>query len=138
MDNIVTFFKLLFFLKTTLITATPVNIGNEWISIVPNEALEAITGGAALHIDVTKHIEPLEFDAANKAFPKGSVHAKLILRNGNELLLTNTGNSFGKDTAMLIVACESLIPADTEFIEVRIKSSVPIESAMIYWKNGKH
>jgi hypothetical protein len=138
MDNLVTFFKLLFLLKTTLLTTSPITIGDEWISIIPSQPLEAITGGAAIYIDVTKYVKPMDFDAVSRTFPDGSVAGKLVQRNGSEVPLKSAGGSHSSDSVLLIVAGEASVPTGVEFVEVKLKSSVTIESANVYWKNGKH
>jgi hypothetical protein len=138
MEDIVTLFKLLFFLKTTLLTPSPINIGDEWVSITPNEPIVAITGGAAIYIDVTHHLAQIETKIASDVFHDGSIKAKLIQKDGSELLLQNSGTSLGKDTIWLIITREASISTDVEYVEVQLKSSIPIEAAKVYWKNGKH
>ncbi len=96
MSDIITLFKLIFFLKTILLTPSPINISNEWVSIKPSEPLEAITGGAAIHIDITQFVKPFQFDEVSKKFPNGGIEGKLIQQNGKEILLISKGSSVAR------------------------------------------
>ncbi len=138
MSDIITLLKLIFFLKTILLTPSPIDISNEWISIKPNEPLEAITGGAAIHVDITQFVKPFQFDEVSRKFPEGSIEGKLIQQNGKEVLLISKGSSHGKNSIRLIVSGVNSVPTDTKFVEVKLKSKVNIESTLIYWKNGIH
>ncbi len=138
MDNFITFLKLLFFLQTTLITPSPITIGDEWVTIKPSEPLVAITGGAAIHIDISQYIKPFDFDGVSERFPDGIVEGKLIQKDGKEFELLSNGGSHSNDSVWLIVAGKNSVPTDVEFVEVKLKSNVTIESANVYWKNGKH
>ena len=138
MDNLVTFFKLLFFLETVLLTPSPIDIGNEWVSIIPSENLEAITGGAAIYIDVTKYVKPLDFDDASNKFPEGAVEGILIQKDGIETLLKHSGSSHSNTDVRLIISGTQPVKTDVEFIEVKLKSKVPLQSVKVYWRNGKH
>jgi hypothetical protein len=138
MSDIITFFKLIFFLETLLLTPTPIDINDEWISIKPNEPIAAITGGASIRIDVSKYIKSMDFNEEIELFPNGSVEGRLIQKDGQEIMLTNDGKSHSKDSVMLIVSGINSIPTDVEFIEVKLKSKLLISSTMVYWKNGMH
>jgi hypothetical protein len=138
MSDIITLFKLIFFLKTILLTPSPINISNEWVSIKPSEPLEAITGGAAIHIDITQFVKPFQFDEVSKKFPNGGIEGKLIQQNGKEILLISKGSSHGNNTVRLIVSGVTPVSTDTKFVEVKLKSKINIESSSIYWKNGIH
>lgn len=138
MENIVTLFKMLFFLKTVLITPTPIDIGNEWVTIKPSESLEAITGGAAIYIDVTKYAKPLDFDGVGNKFPPGTVEGKLIHKDKTETQLISSGSSHSNTDVRLIVSSAQPVPTDAEFIEVKLKSKIPLQSVNVYWKNGLH
>ena len=39
-----------------MVTQDPINIGTEGVELAPAEKIEAITGGAALSIDITSYI----------------------------------------------------------------------------------
>jgi len=137
MDNIVTFFKLLFFLNTSLLTPVPIEIGGEWVTIKPGEPLEAITGGAAIYIDITNYVKPMDFEEVSKIFPDGSVEGKLITNNGKEVLLSSVGSSHSNESVQLIVAGKGPVHTNVEYKEVMLKSLVPIKSTNVYWRNGK-
>ena len=138
MSDMITFFKLIFFLKTILLTPSPIDISNEWVSIKPSEPLEAIIGGTAIHIDITQFVKPFQLDEVLKKFPNVSIEGKLILQNGKEVLLISKGISHGNNTVRLIVSGVSSVPTDTKFVEVKLKSKSNIKSSSIYWKNGIH
>ncbi len=137
MGDIITFFKLLFFLKTVLITSTPIDIGNEWVSVRPQESLVAITGGAAIYIDVSRYVQTQDFDAVAEKFPNGTIEGELISKSNNVIALKNIGSSHSNDSVWLIVAPKEAVPVDVEYVEVRLKSKKPVKGVDVYWKNGK-
>ncbi len=138
MDNIITLFKLIFFLETVLIAPTPITINSEWISIKPETSLEAITGGASVYVDVTQYLEPMNFSDKSNKLPDGIIEGKLIQKNGNEIALINTGESHSNDSVWSIVSSSKPIPTDVEFVEVKLKSQSVFKNVNVYWKNGKH
>lgn len=138
MDNIITFFKLLFFLETALLTPAPIDIGNEWVSISTAEPLQAITGGAAIYIDVTKYVKPLDFEGVSKQYPDGTIEGKLVQKDGNIIPLLHSGSSHSNNEVRLIVSGTQSIPTSVDFIEVKLRSKLPLQSVKVYWKNGKH
>ena len=138
MDSLVTFVKLLLFLETILLTPEPIHIGNDWISITPEHPIKAITGGAAIYIDVTKYIAPFDWDTSSEHFQEGVVQGRLIKLDGSEITLANSGTSHDNDFVWLIVDSEAPLPTNVEFVHIKLRSTKPIESALVYWKNGKH
>ena len=138
MENIITFFKLIFFLETVLITPMPITIDSEWISIKPEKSLEAITGGASIYVDVTQYLEPLNFSDESNKLPDSLIEGKLIQKNGIEITITNSGESHSNDSVWSIVSSSNPIPTDVEFVEVKLKSHSVFENVNVYWKNGKH
>jgi len=138
MDNIITLFKLILFLETALITPVPITIDGEWVSIKPEKSLEAITGGAAIYIDVTKYLKPLEFGDESNRLADGIIEGKLIQKNGNEIALINTGESHSNESVRSIVSSSKPVPTDVEFVEVKLKSQSVFKNVNVYWKNGKH
>ena len=50
---------ILLFGKTVLLTPTPIDLSNNWTTIIPKKPLKAITDGANIEIDVTSLI-PLD------------------------------------------------------------------------------
>ena len=138
MDGLITWFKLLLFLETVLLTPAPVTIGDEWVTVNPQEPLEAITGGAAIYVEVTEHAKPLEIERARKEFPTGMIKGELETANGMTISLTNVGTSLSRHAVRLVVASDTPVPVGLEFTVVRLKSAIPLEGVDVYWKNGSH
>jgi len=138
MDNLINWFKLLFFLKTVLITSSPIALGDEWVVVTPQEPLEAITGGAAIYVDVSKYVDPLDFEKGEKRLPVGLVEGELETTSGKTIFLRSAGTSHANDSVRLIVTSGAPIPVGVEFVKVRLKSERPLEGVNVYWKNGSH
>jgi len=79
-----TFFLLLFFSKSVLLTSSPVNLGASWTEIELKKPISAITGGASLQVDVTKQVGyTTDFEALMKIIPDGTITAELIPEKGD-------------------------------------------------------
>ena len=143
MEDLKILFLLLFFSKTVVLTASPISIDEGWTTLRPKEPLTAITGGAAIYVDVTEYLKPLglqpfDFAGVAKVFPEGVVEGRLLTEGGSEIELRNLASSHGNDVIRLIVGPEGSMPTELEFVEVKLRSQVPIDSVRVFWKNGKH
>ena len=136
------FFLILFFSKTVLLTPTPISIENEWIEINPSESFSAITGGAAIYLDVSNYIPNNlglneQFDAVKGKFPDGSIRGVIIAENGKEFNIQNKGSSHAKHDVRLIMDYGAPMPTDIEYTKLMLESDIPMEGISVYWKNFK-
>ncbi len=132
-------FLLIFFLKTILLTPDPVTISNNALEIFPEKPLKAITGGAAIYIDVSNYgNKKVSFDEIRKKFPERSVHGKLVTKNGKEIILRHQGFSTSNDEIRLIVGGIESVPTDTKFVKVVLWSEKELKDVKVIWINGKH
>lgn len=143
MENLFTFLKLIFLFKTILITPSPITLGSEWVVLKFEEPVKAITGGAAIYVDVSQYVEGSgfaaeRFKAVDARFPPGVVEGELITVNGEPIFLKSSGASLGKDSVWLIVTSDGPLPVGVKFVEVRLRSKDPLEDINVYWKNGLH
>ena len=135
-----TFFLILFFSETVLLTRDPIAIGNEYVEITPKETFSAITGGAAIYIDVSSHVPDgytltEQFEFVDKRFPDESVQGVIIDKNGREYSITNEGSSHAHEDVRLIVRHDSSMPTNVDFDKVKLKSRMPMEHVSVFWKN---
>lgn len=133
-----TLLLLIFFGKTILLNPTPITIGEEWIEIKPEKEFSAITGGAAILIDITHQLENFnDFEEVKRKFPKGTVSGVLITTNGKEIVIENTDSMFSNKEAQLGLNTNGPMPTDMKFSKLKLKSKIEIPKTKIYWKNGK-
>ena len=133
-----------------MLTSSPVNIEtNKWFFLELDEPIKAINGGAAILIQIPNtdsrilNIKGSEdvFKELRRIFPQGSVEAELTTSEDETILFKDVNFqisdfSFSReDSVRLIIAYNRPVPRDVKFKSIRIKSSVPINNAMIYWKN---
>lgn len=127
----------MFFGKTILLNSAPVTIGEEWIEIKPEQEFSAITGGAAIRIDITHYLEYLnDFDEVKRKFPVGTVKGVLITTGGKEILIENTYSMYSNDEALLGLHTNGPMPTKLKFSKLKIKSQNEIKNTNISWKNG--
>ncbi len=136
------FFLILFFSEVVLLNPAPISIGKEWIEINPSESFSAITGGAAIYLDVSNYISDEfdlneQFDAVKEIFPDGTIRGIIIAENGTEFNIKNKGSSHSKDDVRLIMDYGAPIPTDMEFTKLKLISYKPLEGINVYWKNFK-
>lgn len=134
----------LLFAKEVLLTPAPVTILNA-IDIKPSSAVSAISPGAGLRIDVTSMLSKSEkrnlfyYWANNRfleKFPKQSVSAVLDQGSGKVTLLTYKGHTaISNQELSLIIDNPGNIPTGVKFSHIVVRSAVPLDHVMIYWKN---
>lgn len=134
------FFLMLFFAKSVLLTPGGVDLANEWMEIPLVEPLEAITSGAAIYVDVTKHIGPAaSIDKLDATFQAGTVKARLIQKDGKETLLGNrSAYSFEEGKVYLSLDTIDGVPTGKEFVELYVRSAKPLSGVSLVWTNHKN
>ena len=145
-----TLFLLLFFSKTVLLTPEPITLNQEWTTITPKETFSAITGGAALNIQLSLHDPRLKqidkendiFNQLEQLFPSSTIEGKLFKSDGNFISLTSinfsiSDFSLSKEGSVWISLSSSFapFPTDIDFKSVQISSKVEIKEAKVIWKN---
>jgi len=133
------FFLMLFFAKSILLTPGGVDLTNEWTQIPLKEPLEAITGGAAIYVDVTKHLDAdASIDKLDAKFPAGTVKARLVQKDGQETLLGNSSAySFEEGKVSLSLDAADGVPTDKEFTELYVRSAKPLSGVFLVWMNHR-
>jgi len=132
------FFLLLFFLKTTILTSAPVIISTNGIEIIPEKPLKAVTGGAAVYIDVSVYLKNNSIEDIEKKFPEGSVHGKIITYEGKEIELLHQGYSLTGNKMYLIIGGNNPFPTNIDFSKVILFSQNELQNVFVVWMNGKH
>lgn len=122
-----------------LLTPVPIDLGNEWLEFIPNKPLKAVTGGAALYLDLTKNVADIwDTNSHDKKFPRGTIQAELVPENGQPIMLANeSGYSISDNTVSVMITPNSEIPTKIKFTKVRLRSSVPLKSVKLTWKNSR-
>jgi len=138
-----TFFLLLFFSKTVLLTPVPISIGSDWIEVNPDETFSAITGGAAIYIDVSSYVSAeldlsQQVEVVENQFPNGSITGIIFDEDEKEYSVANKGSSHGADSVRLLMNFGAPMPTDVEFTKIVLRSDKQLEQVSVYWKNGKH
>jgi hypothetical protein len=139
-----TFFLILFFGKTILLTPVPVDIVDEFTVDCSKKPLEAITSGAGIDIDVSelsgymkmKEVGILEMEKRLKEkIPDGSVRAVLYGSKGQRIVLNESGFGFSNNGAWLVLRSDTKIPTTVTFDKVTITSRSKLSGVKIYWRN---
>jgi len=143
MDNILTFFKILFLSKVVLVTPNFINVEHEQnINFI--ETVSAITEGAHFQIDVSSMFKNQNVDIItikdkiSERFPLGSIKATLRSDEHSKTvqLIFKGGVSWGgKEDIKIILRALSEIPTGVHFKSVLIETKIPLEGVMIYWSN---
>ncbi len=132
------FFALLFFSSSMVLTPVPIDLGSEWLEFIPKKPLKAVTGGAALYLDVTKNVGDIwDTNSHDKKFSIGTIQAELIPENGKSIMLANeSAYSISDNTVSMMITSNSEIPTKIKFTKVRLRSSVPLKAVKLTWKNS--
>lgn len=122
-----------------VLTPVPIDLRNEWLEFIPKKPLMAVTGGAALYLDLTKNVGDIwDTNSHDKKFPRGTIQAELIPENGKPLMLANeSGYSISDNTVSVMITSNSEIPTKIKFTKVRLRSTVPLKSVKLTWKNSR-
>lgn len=87
------FLTMLFFGSSLLLTPAPIDIGKEWVNLIPKKPIEAVNGGARLCLDITKAIGKIDDTGVlDKMLPAGTIEAELITEKGASFTLRNSGS----------------------------------------------
>ena len=133
------FFLIMFFAKSILLTPGGVDLTREWLQIPLDESLEAITSGAAIYVDVTKHVYvDVSIDDLDDIFPAGTIKVRLVHDDGQETLLDNSSAyTFEEDKVYLNLDSIGGVPTHKEFTEMYIQSAKPISGVFLIWSNHR-
>jgi len=132
-----TLLLILFFGKSVLLTSAPVDLTEKWTELTPKKPISAITGGAAIYVDVTQDTGYVPITGGlDKIIPNHTITAELIPETGKAIVITNTASAHSNKEVALILTPESgPMPTGIKFKKVRIRSSRPIKRASVTWKN---
>lgn len=132
------FFTLLFFSGSLLLTPKPIDIGKEWVNLIPNKPIEAVNGGASLELEVTKAVGNADDVAKlDKMLPAGTIEAELIPEKGLPFILRNSSAYVFSDNKVSVkMMANSAVPTKIKFNRVRVRSSVSIKSVSVTWINS--
>ena len=139
------FLSILFFAKTVLLTPVPIDLYGD-LDMRLRTPLTAITSGASVEVNVSSMISKpekegiLEFGRRIKsAFPPGTLEAKLIGNDGQEVKLSYEGNyAYSNDAVLLVLTANNGVPKKVEFERVVVTSHIKLKSVLVSWKNFKH
>ena len=131
------FFLMLFFAKSILLTPGGVDLTHEWLQILLDEPLEAITSGAAIYVDVTKHVDAdISIDELDDTFPPGTIKVRLVREASQDTLLeNNSAYTFEEGKVYLNLDAADGVPTDKGFTEMYIQSSKPLGGVSLVWTN---
>ena len=115
------------------------DISNVPITITPEKSFEAITSGAGINIDVTRHTEATNvfdaFDEIKTKFPKGCINAILNSKESPPVSLTEiSGRWSDKQVAVHLTAVEG-VPTGIDFNSVEITSCKKLNGVFVKWVN---
>lgn len=138
-----TFFVILFFGKTLLLTGQPVTVGNGHLLVPLDEPISAVTNGAVLFVDITNMFPYLENGKISEIREevgdklKGeTISATLKGDETNNNLTYNGGISIGKGKILIsLVSDENIMGKSWD--EIEIKSSIDLVNVSLLWKNYK-
>ena len=133
------FFLMLFFAKSILLTPSGVDLTHEWSQIPLDEPLEAITSGAAIYVDVTKHVDAgISIDELDATFPAGTIKVRLVREASQETLLgNNSAYTFEEGKVYLNLDAVDGVPTDKEFTGMYIQSAKPLSGVSLVWMNHR-
>ncbi len=124
---------------STLITPSPIEIGNEPIFIEFKKPVKAITGGASINIDVTSYISSENaidgFKEIDSTFPEGCVIAVLKSKNGTNITLSKSSGRWGGEERMLNLKAETGVPTGVKFVGIQLSSCKEMSSTSVTWYN---
>jgi len=124
----------------TVLTPQPIDIGATWVRIDATKPLSAITSGAALQLDITALVPPPanlidRMATADRLFPRGCVHARLVTSTGSEVALSNAGAAASDTNTYLIVDASSGVPTGIKFPTVIISATCSMKKVTLSWQN---
>jgi hypothetical protein len=124
---------------STLITPSPIDIGNDPIFIEFKKPVKAITGGASINIDVTPYISAENvidgFKEIDSTFPEGCVIAVLKSKNGTDITLSKSSGRWDGEKKMLNLKAKAGVPTGVKFVGIQLSSCKEIGSTSVTWYN---
>lgn len=123
--------------KTIILTPSPVELTGDWLEIRLDAPLEAVTSGANIGVDVYEVTEgERDIERLDELFPPGVIVAKMISKEGDEIVLTNvSAYSFGENSTWILLVGKKPVPTRIEFVTVFLRSEVEIEKVKVIWRN---
>lgn len=135
--------------RSILLTPEPVNISNQWIVIPIDNSITAINSGATLNVQLSVNgqlvteIKKVDnhFKKLKELLPDETIEAVLSDKDGNQVKFTNTGfsisdSTFIRDDSVWITMKKLTgVVLNQKFSQLKIRSSIDIEKARIFWKN---
>ena len=122
-----------------MVTQDPINIGTEGVELAPAEKIEAITGGAALYIDITSYISADNaVDAlreVEKRYPEGCIKTVLSTNSGQLVTLDSISGAWGGDNTQVRLSSSKGVPVGVEFTSIKISSCTEIRNTVVKWIN---
>jgi hypothetical protein len=130
---------ILIFSSSLLRTPKPIDIGNEWVELIPKKPITAITGGGTLYLDVTNMIGKLhDARALDTKFPIGAIEAELIPENGPTMKLNNgSAYSYNQDNVRVIMLPTTEMPINVKFKKIKLRSGTALRAITVTWSNCK-
>lgn len=146
MDSFIKLLKVLFLGKAVLLTPNPIELDKQWLDIELEEPLEAITAGAALEVRFPRqHSLFVDVDSSNElyevassALPQGSIEAKLVDENGDDLVLSQREISISKSYVSYGLVGENQLSTEISYEALKVRSSFEIQGVKVFWRNFKH
>jgi hypothetical protein len=139
------FFLILFFSKVVVLTPGPIDIVDS-VTLQLGSPISAVTEGAQLRIDVSEQMSEQSQDLQissilerlRQRFPSGSLSARLITPEGEELVLDTVSGATDGSSAELILSSSNGVKTNLEFTQVKIVTSRELRCVTISWQNYSH
>ncbi|HKC16527.1 MAG TPA: hypothetical protein VKC11_07475 [Steroidobacteraceae bacterium] len=130
------FFILLFFSKTSLLTAQPIAIDSKCIDVPLKVPLEVLNPGATLQVEVAYVATDRWFDDLGRLYPKGSVTGTFTRSDRTRLLIANSSVARGQKSSYLLLAPKEGYRSDDKFSALQLCSAVSLVGVRVYWQNA--
>lgn len=141
-EFILTFIKILLFGASVQLTSTPMDIDTVTLKLEAPKALDVVTSGAHLLIDISSNINANDlFEARNDVkskYPEGCVKANMITRDKEVYVFSGQGILWAKGNVKLSLSSKVELETDVTFTKVELISCNPIRKAKVTWVNYKH
>jgi hypothetical protein len=130
------FFVLLFFSKTSLLTAQPITIDSKCIDVPLKAPLEVLNPGAALQVEVVYVATDRWFDDLNRLYPKGTVTGTLARTDRTRLPIANSSVARGQKSSYLLLTPKEGYRSDDKFSALQLCSAVSLSGVRVLWQNA--
>jgi len=141
MEQIITFFKILFFSNAILLTPEPIDINGSYI-LLPTKELNVITEGARLEIEISKFLKEKDVNrnyfrtGISDIIPPKSIMAEMYYKDKKIITLElSKGIGFSKEKIFINLSNSKEINSNMKFDKIIIKTKLKLESIQISWIN---